>query len=140
VRLGGIHAQWEQAVTGLADTRTATIERSTHGIIVVRIRPDVDQTIDDAVANIAGAKAMSSGRCPILVDLRSARPLPAETRHYYSGPQLTETFRALALVVPGGAFGRMFGNVYLRVTKPGIPSQLFADEAVAIAWLRGIPS
>jgi hypothetical protein len=30
----------------------------------------------------------------------------------------------------------MMGNVYVRIAKPGIPTQLFADEAAAMAWLR----
>jgi hypothetical protein len=27
------------------------------------------------------------------------------------------------------------GNVYLRVARPGIPTQLFSDEARALEWL-----
>jgi hypothetical protein len=123
--------------TALAETRTARIVRDEDGIVLIRIRPEVEQSPEDAAANVAAARSLGTGRCPALVDIRLARALPAETRHFYSGRHLDETFTALALVVPTGAFGRMFGNVYLRVTRPGIPAQLFADENAALTWLRG---
>jgi hypothetical protein len=118
------------------ETRTARIDRTHDGIVRIRVRPDVDQAPEDAAANVAAARGLGDRAGPGLVDIREARPLPAETRHFYSGSQLTDSFTALALVVPSGAFGRMFGNVYLRVTRPGIPARLFADEASAEAWLR----
>jgi hypothetical protein len=118
-------------------TRTARLELADPGIVVIRIRPDVDQAVSDAEANIAAARALSGGRAPLLVDLRSARPLSPETRHHYSGRVLVEAFTALALLVPIGPFGRMFGNVYLRVARPGIPTQVFAEEGAALSWLAG---
>jgi hypothetical protein len=48
---------------------------------------------------------------------------------------LVERFSALALLVEGSPFGRMMGNVYLRIARPGIPTQLFAEEAQARKWL-----
>ena len=70
----------------------------------------------------------------MVVDLREAMTLDAETRHYYSGKQLTDFFSALALLVPVGTFGKMMGNLYLRVANPGIPSKLFDSETDAIEW------
>ena len=29
----------------------------------------------------------------------------------------------------------MMGNVYLRIARPGIPTQLFTDEQRAVEWL-----
>jgi hypothetical protein len=115
---------------------TARVERTDDGVVIVRVRGDVDQRPEDAEANIAAAREAGGRLCPVLVDLRVARPLSAEVRHLYSGRPLTDAFTALALLVPVGAFGRMFGNVYLRVARPGVPAQLFADEAAALAWLR----
>ena len=54
-----------------------------------------------------------------------------------SGQVLIDGFSALALLVDATPFGRMMGNVYLRIARPGIPTQLFSDEARAIAWLSG---
>jgi hypothetical protein len=121
----------------LASTRTAQVDRTPDGIVVVRINAGAVQSIQDAQDNIAAAaQARGQGLAPILVDIRGSAPLDAETRHYYSGKQLTDYFTALGLLVPIGAFGKMFGNVYLRVAKPGIPAKLFNSEEEAMTWLR----
>ena len=76
-------------------------------------------------------------RRPLLIDIRTAQPLDADARHHYSGQTLVERFSALALLIDASPFGRMMGNVYLRIARPGIPTQLFADEAQAVEWLNG---
>ncbi|HEX5069231.1 MAG TPA: hypothetical protein VFV78_03365 [Vicinamibacterales bacterium] len=121
---------------GIRHTRTARIETTPDGIVITRILADVDQQVSDAVENVAmSAEACGGRRAPIVVDLRQARALDAETRHYYSGRKLTDSFTAIALLVPVGAFGRMMGNLYLRVANPGIPAKLFDSEAGALAWV-----
>ena len=76
-------------------------------------------------------------RRPLLIDIRTAQPLDADARHHYSGQTLVERFSALALLIDASPFGRMMGNVYLRIARPGIPTQLFAEEARAVEWLNG---
>jgi hypothetical protein len=122
-------------MSGIRHTRTARIETTTDGIVITRILPDVEQRVDDAVENIAvSAEACGGRRAPIVVDLRRAKALDAETRHYYSGKALTESFTAIALLVPIGAFGKIMGNLYLRVANPGVPARLFDSEAAALKW------
>jgi hypothetical protein len=122
-------------MNGVRYTRTARIETTRDGVVITRILPDVQQTLRDAVDNIqASADACGGGRAPIVVDLRVARTLDAETRHYYSGKQLTDFFTSIALLVPVGAFGKMMGNLYLRVANPGIPCRLFDAETAALEW------
>jgi hypothetical protein len=95
------------------------------------------QTLEDAIANLGACKAAARGRLVgLLIDMRRARPLSSEVRHYYSGEQLVGVFSALGLLIEASPLGRMMGNVYLRVVKVGIPARLFADEAEAIAWLQ----
>jgi hypothetical protein len=117
------------------NTRTARVEKTNEGIVITRILPDIQQNLDDAVENISvSAEACGGRRAPIVVDLRHAMTLDAETRHYYSGKQLTDFFTSIAILVPGGAFGKMMGNLYLRVANPGIPSRLFDSETEAVRW------
>ncbi len=105
--------------------------------MTARIRQGAVQTVLDAKRNIeACAAARENGKAPLLTDIRGAAPLDAETRHYYSGRQLTDYFTALGILVPIGPFGKMFGNIYLRVANPGIPSKLFSSEDDAIQWLE----
>ena len=72
----------------------------------------------------------------MLVDITGCPPLSAETRHVYSGQTLVAGFSALGLLVEASPLGRMMGNVYFRVARPGIPTHLFIEEDRAIRWLR----
>jgi hypothetical protein len=117
-------------------TNTARIDLNEHGLVVVRINDGALQSLADAEENLALAVAETRGaRRPLLIDIRTAKPLDAAARHHYSGQTLVDRFSALALLVEASPFGRMLGNVYLRVARPGIPTQLFADETRAVTWL-----
>jgi len=119
-------------------TTTARINLNAQGLLIVRINDGAHQTLDDARENLAAAVSETGGtRRPLLIDIRSAKPLDADARHHYSGQTLVERFSALALLVEASPFGRMMGNVYLRVARPGIPTQLFSDETQALEWLSG---
>jgi len=122
----------------MTETRTAAIGLTDSGIVVVRINDNAQQSLTDAKENLAAAVSETGGqRRPLLIDIRAARPLDADARHHYSGQTLVERFSALALLIDATPFGRMMGNVYLRIARPGIPTQLFAGEADAVSWLHG---
>jgi len=119
-------------------TTTARINLNAQGLLIVRVNDGAEQTLDDAKENLAAAVSETGGkRRPLLIDIRTAKPLDADARHHYSGLTLVERFSALALLVEASPFGRMMGNVYLRVARPGIPTQLFSDETQATRWLNG---
>ena len=120
----------------MPETRTASINLNEDGIVIVRIRADVHQTLEDAKANLAIALTETDGRRrPLLIDIRGAQSLDADVRHHYSGQALDAGFSVLALLVEASPLGRMMGNVYLRVAHAGIPTQLFSDEVMAVEWL-----
>lgn len=122
----------------MVETNTARIELAGDELLIVRIKDGARQSLTDAKQNLASAIAEGRNRRrPLLVDIRTAEPLDAEVRHFYSGQVLIDGFSALALLVDATPFGRMMGNVYLRIARPGIPTQLFSDEARAIDWLNG---
>jgi len=122
----------------MPETTTARIHLNGNGLLIVRINDGAQQSLDDAVENLAAAVAETAGRRrPMLIDIRTAQPLDADARHHYSGQTLVQSFSALALLIDASPFGRMMGNVYLRIARPGIPTQLFAEEARAVEWLNG---
>jgi hypothetical protein len=122
----------------MPETRTAWIGLNDEGLLIVRINDGAYQSLDDAKENLALAVSETRGRRrPLLIDIRTAQPLDADARHHYSGQTLVERFSALALLVDASPFGRMMGNVYFRIARPGIPTQLFSEEARAIEWLNG---
>jgi hypothetical protein len=121
----------------MADTATAHITLD-DGVLLVRIREGAHQRPADARENLSLASSATQGvRRPLLIDITKSQPLDAETRHVYSGQPFVEGFMALALLIEDTPLGRMMGNVFLRVARPGIPTQLFTSEASAIEWLRG---
>jgi hypothetical protein len=120
----------------MPETKTAWIALNDLGLLIVRVKDGAHQSLSDAKENLALAVSETRGeRRPLLIDIRKARPLEADARHHYSGQTLVESFSALALLIDGSPFGRMMGNVYLRIARPGIPTQLFADEVRALEWL-----
>jgi len=121
----------------MLDTATAQILLRDDGILSVRIRHGAHQTVSDAEENLASATVATAGqRRPLLVNIAGSQPLDSEVRHRYSGQRLVDGFLALALVVEASALGRMMGNVYFLVARPGIPTRLFTDDGLAVAWLR----
>ena len=120
----------------MPETKTARIALNDQGLLIVRIKDGAHQSLSDAKENLALAVSETHGeRRPLLIDIRQAQPLEADARHHYSGQTLVVRFSALALLIDGGPFGRMMGNIYLRIARPGIPTQLFADEERALDWL-----
>jgi hypothetical protein len=121
----------------MPETRTARIGLNEDGLLIVRINDGAEQSLADAKENLAVAVAETQGRRrPLLIDIRGARGLEPEARHHYSGQTLVDAFLVMALLVEANPFGRMMGNVYLRIARPGIPTQLFADEVRAMEWLK----
>ena len=120
----------------MPDTKTAVINLSDDGVVIVRIRDGAYQSLEDAKTNLAMALSETAGRRrPLLVDIRTAQPLDADARHQYSGQTLADNFSAMALLIESSPLGSMMGNVYLRIARPGIPTRLFTDESAAVAWL-----
>jgi hypothetical protein len=105
-------------------------------IVTIRILPQVIQSLDDARENIEECIRAAGQRSRLLIDIRNAEILSAEVRHYYSGEQLTQWFSALALLVEGSPLGRVMGNLYLRIARPGVPTRVFSNERDALTWLR----
>jgi len=118
------------------ETPTALVDLGPDGILTVRIRDGAHQSLADAEQNLGAALAERGGeRRPLLIDIREAKPLDAEVRHYYSGQVLVDGFCALALLIDSSPLGKMMGNVYFRVARPGIPTRLFTQVAQAHEWL-----
>lgn len=113
------------------------MEAESGPVVTVRILPEVLQSLDDARANIEACFCVASNRrSRLLVDIRQAALITAEVRHFYSGENLTQWFSALGLLVDASPVGRVMGNLYIRIARPGLPTRIFTDEDTAMIWLR----
>src|SRR5438094_93234 len=84
------------------------------------LRTGARQSLEDARDNLAASIAATAGKKrPLLVDISRCEPLEPPVRHYYTGKLLIDSFSALGLLIEISPFGRMMGNVYLRVARPG---------------------
>lgn len=120
----------------MQETETAIVALDADGVLSVRIRAGAYQSLANAEQNLGAALGLRAGqRRPLMVDIREAQPLDADVRHYYSGQVLVDGFTALALLVDASPFGRMMGNIYFRVARPGIPTRLFTEPHQAHEWL-----
>jgi hypothetical protein len=138
-------SQVEEAHVGSAalvsSTRTARIMVRSNGCVVARIIEGARQTLADARANLTECIAACGGiKRPLLIDVTVSEPLEAEVRHSYSSDELVRSFLALALLVRPGPVGRLMGNIFLRVARPELPTRLFTEEELALAWLSRFPS
>ena len=70
----------------MIETRTALIYLLDPGIVMVRIKKELLQTLDDAEKNLSGAiRETGEQRRPLLLlDLRLAMPLDDDIRRQYS--------------------------------------------------------
>lgn len=90
----------------------------------------------DAKDNLGAAITLAGAlRRPLLVDIRVSEMLDPEARHYYGKSPLAESFTAFALVLNANPLGQMMGNIYLKIARHAVPTQLFIDEPKAILWL-----
>jgi hypothetical protein len=118
------------------ETRTATVELD-DGLLVVRVRPGVKQTLEDARANVDACVEVAGGTRPgLLLDITRAVSLDPPVRHFYRSSVVVEVCSALALLVEISPLGRIMGNVYLRVASPDVPTRVFDNEKRARTWLR----
>jgi hypothetical protein len=120
------------------ETQTATVSREA-GFVLVRVRDGARQLLEHARENLGAAIECGAGtRCGLLIDIRRSEILDPAARHYYSGRQVSDAFSALALLVEANPVGRMMANVYLRIARLDLPSQIFSDEEKAKAWLESL--
>ena len=121
----------------MPETRTAIINLREDGVVVVRIRDGARQSLEDARANLSTAVSEAAGRRrALLIDMRGAQPLDARVRHHYTGQTVSDSFSGMALLIERSPFGQMMGNLYLRVARLEMPTQLFTDESRAVEWLK----
>ena len=107
------------------------------GVIRVRLRPNVDMSLDDAKEMIAASEQLQrSLPVRMLTDIGTARRGSTVAREYLAGPEATAAFTAVAHLIPSPV-ARVLMSAWMRLQKPPYPTQLFPPERIedALAWL-----
>ncbi len=117
------------------ETRTAQITLES-GIIWIKIKPGVQETLIDARANVAAVNQLCGAKSyPRLLDLREAMPLSREARGFYMQPEARVSATSLALVVESGV-SRLIGNLIMGLIGARGLVRMFSDIDEAVQWLE----
>ena len=116
-------------------TRVGWVWLGQDGILRGDSDPDVELTVAD-VREIETATHSLVGDRPVLVlvDITNVRSMSRDARLAFGKTGRTAPTIALALLVRS-RLSRVIGNFFLGLNRPKFPTQLFTDEAEAVAWL-----
>jgi hypothetical protein len=99
----------------MPDTRTARIDLSDAGVVIVRIQNGARQ----------------------VVDRREREPLDGD--HNACTRNLADAFTALGLLIDTSPLGRTMGNVNLGLARLPMPMKMFVEESLALERRRKGP-
>jgi len=119
-------------------TRTAKIWLGKDGIVHLQPYARREQTLTDAIENVAGVRQVS-GRMKrqLLIHFQEAAPQTHECRNYYMSEEATRSLTATA-VVTSSMLGRFIGNLMIGMNTTGIPVRLFHNDEAATTWLGSL--
>lgn len=104
-------------------------------ILYATYLPDKVITIDDAKELIKKRiEYTQSVSYASLVTYEGVKGVDKEARTYFVN-EGAEGIIAAALLV-NSIYTELFGNFFLRITKPKIPTRLFTDKEEALKWLQ----
>jgi hypothetical protein len=116
-------------------TGTAKIWLGEDGIVHLRPHARRQQTLDDAVENVAAVGRLAGAeRRPLLVHFQEAVALTPECRAYYTSENATNVVCKVAMVT-SSMLGRVIGNIMIGMTDSVTPVRLFDSEERALEWL-----
>jgi hypothetical protein len=132
-----VEAAGSSTETDVIETRTSRLWLGEDGILRGVIKPDAEETLADAEANVSAAAKIADGRkFPLFIDMTRMMSATREARSYYGGEEPAKYSLAQALLV-GSAVSRIIGNFFIRLNRTSFPTRLFTSEAEALEWLKG---
>jgi hypothetical protein len=119
------------------ELRTGQVWLDDGGIVHHLVNAHAEVDMEDAREWVRLTAVAAEGkRCPVLVHLGGLKSMSREARVYMGGAESTSAITATALIVPS-PLARAIGTFFTGLNRTGMPTKLFADEAAALAWLRG---
>lgn len=119
-------------------TEHVSLEFTDEGILEYRYTPGAIVDLDFARAVINDARELLGDDAPVpsLVEPGNVKELTREARTFFAeSPENQAVSTHVALMVESPAT-RIIGNVFMKVSKPRIPTKLFTNREAARAWLR----
>ena len=86
--------------------------------------------VQKAVTKLIGGKPH-----PVFIDAREIKATTRAAEKLADQPEVVKSIRARALLVKS-AISKAMVNMYLQLSPPKMPTQLFTSEKKAMQWLR----
>jgi hypothetical protein len=119
-------------------TSTAQVWLAEDGITHYQAAPGADVGLTEAQeTHEAVLQLQGNSQHPLLADIRQARSISREARHFFAGAVPAATTTAAVALLVESQVSRMIGRFFLRLNHPPYPMQMFDSEPDAIAWLKG---
>ena len=106
------------------------------GILHIHIKPHADLQLDDAaeIVEIMG-KAGNGKKFPVLIDAGEFANIDKEVRVFSASPE--SNIYTIADAIAYHSFAqKLIAGFYMKYNQPVVPTQVFADKAEAVKWLK----
>ncbi|UCH13564.1 MAG: hypothetical protein JSV22_10670 [Bacteroidales bacterium] len=113
----------------------ATINFEEENILIIKILPNASIDLDTAKAIVEAAEEIAgSSMHGNIVDIREMVFMSRDARQFFAD-QTKSNVIAIAILMKS-IFHNALVNLYLDISRPGIPTKAFEKDIDAIDWLR----
>lgn len=119
-------------------TEQVDLELRDDGILEYRYAPGavVDLAFARAIVRSAAELLGSAAPVPSLVEPGNVKEFTREARTFFAESSENHAVASKVALMVESPATRIIGNVFLKVSKPRIPTKLFGNRDAARAWLR----
>jgi hypothetical protein len=108
-----------------------------NAVLIIRIAPDVEQTLELAKAQTEAIHQFVAGRrLGVILDIRTAKRPSTEVQRFYSDQNGKIAGDRPMAVLVGSPMSRIMGNLFIGMSRSKNPVKLFTSEQEAIAWAK----
>jgi len=119
------------------ETRGAVLSYDPRGYVKKVTKDGAEYTLQDAEEDFEAAKKLGGGQPrPLLVDERGLRGADHSVRKFWVSPDVPSVCKCVAVITGSSPVGNMIGNFVITVSKPAVPTKLFASEQAAMPWIE----
>lgn len=72
---------------------------------------------------------------PVLADTSNVKSVTREAEKYMASDEAMKYLSATAILVHS-IVAKLIANIYIRLSRPSIPTQVFVDKKKALNWLK----
>ena len=127
-----------RAMSRKRTTDHVQLEYTDEGILEYRYAPGAVVDLEFARAIVHDARELlgDDAPAPSLVEPGNVKEFTREARTYFAESADNQAVSSSVALMVESPATRIIGNVFMKVSKPRIPTKLFTNREAARAWLR----